>query len=53
MWRRAGSMGSGVVSDLSGGDRFFETGNVVAGGLRVHQEILKKIRPFLYDQLSA
>ena len=43
----------GVVSDLAGGDRYFETGNVVAGGLRVHQEIVKKIRPFLSEELAA
>lgn len=43
----------GVVSDLSGGDRHFETGNLVAGGLHVHQEIIKKIKPFLSKELNA
>jgi myo-inositol-1(or 4)-monophosphatase len=43
----------GVVTDLAGGDRYFETGNVVAGGVRVHKEMLARIRPFLNDALPA
>lgn len=43
----------GVVTDLAGGERYFETGNVVAGGLRVHKEILATIRPFLSQELPA
>jgi myo-inositol-1(or 4)-monophosphatase len=43
----------GVVTDLAGGDRYFETGNVVAGGLRVHKEMLARIRPFLSEELPA
>lgn len=43
----------GTVSDLSGGKQFLETGNLVAGNLRVHQEILERIKPFLSERLSA
>jgi len=43
----------GTVSDLSGGSRHPETGNVVAGGLKVHGAMLAKIRPFLGDDLRA
>jgi myo-inositol-1(or 4)-monophosphatase len=43
----------GVVTDLSGGDRYLDTGNVVAGGIKVHGAMLKAIRPFLNDRLSA
>ncbi len=43
----------GVVSDLAGGDRHFDTGNVVAGGIKVHAEILKRIKPHLDEKLRA
>lgn len=43
----------GTVTDLSGGTRFFETGNVVAGNLRVHQAILERLRPLLKEGLRA
>lgn len=43
----------GVVTDLSGGDRFLDTGNVIAGGLKVHNAILRRIQPYLSSQLSA
>jgi myo-inositol-1(or 4)-monophosphatase len=43
----------GVVSDIGGGDSFLSSGNVVAAGIKVHGAILKTIRPFLSDQLSA
>lgn len=43
----------GTVTDLAGGDRFFETGNIMAGGLRVHAAMLDIIRPQLRDQLLA
>ncbi len=44
---------SGVVSDIAGGEGFLETGNVVAGGFKVHGAILKEIKPFLSEHLSA
>ncbi len=43
----------GVVTDLSGGDRHFETGNVVAGNVKIHPVMLKTIRPFLSEELKA
>ncbi len=43
----------GVVTDIGGGDRYLATGNVIAGGYKVHAAILKAIRPFLNDRLSA
>lgn len=43
----------GVVTDLAGGDRFLETGNMVAGSLKVHQAILEKVRPFCSERLPA
>ncbi len=42
----------GVVSDFSGGDAFLETGNVVAGHLKVHAEIIETIAPYLGDALK-
>lgn len=43
----------GTVTDLSGGDRHMETGNVIAGGMKVHADMLKTLRPFLGDDLRA
>jgi myo-inositol-1(or 4)-monophosphatase len=43
----------GVASDLSGAERFLESGNIVAGGIKVHGAMLKAIRPFLSDRLRA
>ena len=43
----------GVVTDIAGGDRYLETGNVIAGGLKVHGAMLRLIRPHLTDSLSA
>lgn len=43
----------GVVTDLSGGDRHFETGNLVAGNIKIHREMLKEINPFLSENLKA
>ncbi len=42
----------GTISDLSGGERFFESGNVVAGGLKTHAAMLKLIKPHLTKQIS-
>jgi myo-inositol-1(or 4)-monophosphatase len=47
------SEAGGVVSDIGGGDRYLETGNIVAGNLKVHQAMLARIRPFLSDTLKA
>jgi myo-inositol-1(or 4)-monophosphatase len=43
----------GVVTDLSGGERYLDTGNVVAGGIKVHAEMLKRIKPQLDENLRA
>jgi len=43
----------GVVSDLSGGEQFMDTGNIVAGGLKLHTAMLQTLRPHLSDRLSA
>jgi myo-inositol-1(or 4)-monophosphatase len=43
----------GKVSDLVGGDRFLETGNIVAGNLKIHEAMLSRIRPFLSESLVA
>jgi myo-inositol-1(or 4)-monophosphatase len=42
----------GTVSDLAGGTRHFETGNVVAGNLKVHGAMLQAFRPHLNDSLA-
>ena len=42
----------GVVTDLSGGPHHLETGNVVAGNIKIHQAILDEIKPFLSENLS-
>jgi myo-inositol-1(or 4)-monophosphatase len=43
----------GVVSDLAGGDRHLETGNVVAAGIKLHAAMLRAIRPLLPPELPA
>ncbi len=43
----------GTVTDLAGGNRYFETCNLVAGNLRVHQAMLGVIRPYLGGTLTA
>ena len=42
----------GVVTDLAGGSRHLETGNVVAGNFKMHQAMLNEIKPFLSPGLS-
>ena len=42
----------GSVSDLSGGDKYLETGNVVAAGIGLHQHMLDLIKPHLSNELS-
>lgn len=43
----------GTVSDINGGGRFFETGNIIAGGLRLHSAMSNAIRPHLTDRLRG
>ncbi len=41
----------GIVSDFTGGDRYFETGNIIAGTPRMQQIICRTIEPFVTDAL--
>jgi len=42
----------GVVSDFSGGDDYFNSGNIIVGNLRLHRHILDSITPHLTDDLK-
>lgn len=42
----------GLVSDFSGGNEFFSTGNLVAANPKVFKAMLQKIRPHLPTELS-
>ncbi|MES9849732.1 MAG: inositol monophosphatase family protein, partial [Candidatus Thiodiazotropha sp.] len=37
----------GLVTDIGGGERYLETGNVIAGNIKVHNAMLKCILPHL------
>ena len=41
----------GIVSDLEGGDRYFETGAIVCANPKLHAPMLELIQPHLTDQL--
>jgi myo-inositol-1(or 4)-monophosphatase len=43
----------GLVTDIGGGERHFETGNVIAGNIKVHNAMLKCILPHLDSKLTA
>ncbi len=43
----------GTITDIAGGDRHMETGNVVAGGLKTHAAMLQLIHPHLDEKLRA
>ena len=43
----------GIVTDLAGGERYFDTGNVVAGNPRVQRAMLERLKPFLNERLPA
>jgi myo-inositol-1(or 4)-monophosphatase len=42
----------GLSSDFSGGHKFLESGNLVAGNPKVFAEILKAIHPHVTPQLA-
>lgn len=42
----------GKVGDFAGGDDFLESGNVIAGNLKVYDAILKRIRPCLPPEIT-
>ena len=44
---------AGVVSDIGGGSRHLETGNVITANIRLHREIVDGIRPHLPSDLRA
>ncbi|MBT3048536.1 MAG: inositol-1-monophosphatase [Candidatus Thiodiazotropha sp.] len=43
----------GLVTDIGGGERYLETGNVIAGSIKVHNAMLKRILPHLDSKLTA
>lgn len=43
----------GTVSDIGGGSRHLETGNVICANVRLHQAMVSSIRPHLPSGLSA
>ncbi len=43
----------GMITDIGGGERYFETGNVVAGGVKVQKAMLRAIQPHLDERLRA
>jgi len=42
----------GLISDLTGGHRYMESGNVVAGGPKVFKGLLQKIQPHVTEGLK-
>lgn len=43
----------GKVSDIRGGEQYMSSGNVIAGGLKVHQAMVKRIAPHVPAELDA
>lgn len=43
----------GTVSDLSGGDRYLRTGNIIGGNLKLHRALLQALQPHLSPALPA
>ena len=41
----------GVVSDINGGERYLESGNIIAAGLKIQAEMAREIRPHLTEHL--
>jgi myo-inositol-1(or 4)-monophosphatase len=41
----------GVVSDIRGGDRHLESGNVIAAGVRLHREMVSTIKPHVPEAM--
>jgi len=42
----------GVVTDVTGGDRHLESGNVIAGSFKTHAALLNLIKPHLKEQIK-
>ncbi|MGV6827234.1 MAG: inositol monophosphatase family protein [bacterium] len=43
----------GMVTDITGGDRYLETGNVIAASPRLHNLMVKTIKPHLVEGLTG
>jgi myo-inositol-1(or 4)-monophosphatase len=43
----------GTVTDIRGGDSHLQSGNLIAGGIKVHSALLKAISPHLAKDLSS
>ncbi len=41
----------GTVTDIQGGERYLESGNLIAGGIKTHGALLKTISPHLTERL--
>ena len=42
----------GLVTDIGGGERYMETGNLIVGGAKVHHAMLRAIRPHLAEDIK-
>jgi len=43
----------GIVTDIAGGDNYLKSGNVIAGGVKVHNAMLRTIKPHLTERLHS
>ncbi|MGD2116950.1 MAG: inositol monophosphatase family protein [Chromatiales bacterium] len=43
----------GAVSDIAGGEKYLQSGNVIAANVHVHADMCKIIKPHLGDELKA
>ncbi|HSH30996.1 MAG TPA: inositol monophosphatase family protein, partial [Thiohalobacter sp.] len=43
----------GIVGDFTGGHKFMQSGNVVAGNPKVFAAIVKKLRPHLTPEMGS
>ncbi len=43
----------GIVTDITGGERYQETGNILAANLKLHNILLNTIKPHLNEHLRA
>ena len=43
----------GTVTDIAGGERYQETGNILAANVKLHKILLKSIKPHLNEHLQA
>ncbi len=41
----------GIVTDIGGGDRYLESGNIIAAGVKTHAAMLNLIKPHLNEHL--